>query len=108
MTRGKRRSEAQWQAIIEQQSDSGLNVVTFCQQQSLCRKTFYKYRREARAVKNTDLSSKGFIKIKRPPSAAVLTMTAPTCILHYHSCKLQIQPNRDNAGWLADIMKALS
>lgn len=107
MTKGLRRSQAEWQAIFQQQHDSGLSVVTYCQQQDLCSKTFYKYRRDAKAGKNSDLSNKGFIKIKRPSSPDTLPLTEPACILHYQNCKLQIQSNMD-ASWVAQVMKALS
>jgi len=107
MTRRKRRSQAEWQAIIQRQHDSGLSVITFCQQQDLCSKTFYKHRRDEKAGKNTDLYRKGFIKIKRPSSPGALTLTDPTCTLHYQNCTLQIQSNMD-ASWVAQVMVALS
>jgi hypothetical protein len=103
MTKGLRRSEAEWQGIFQQQNDSGLSVVTYCQQHDLCSKTFYKHRRDVKAGKNTDLSSGGFIKIKKPSSPA----PEAVCVLHYQNCKLQIQSNID-ASWVARVMKALS
>ena len=49
MTNRTRRSQAQWQHLIEQQIEqqthSGLNAATFCRQQKLCRTTFYRYRK---------------------------------------------------------------
>jgi len=107
MTKGLRRSQAEWQAIFQQQNDSGLSIITFCQQQDLCSKTFYKHRRDAQAGKNTVPSNKGFIKIKRPPSPDALARIESACILHYQNCNLQIQSNID-ANWVAQIMKALT
>lgn len=106
VTRRKRRSQAQWQALIRQQKESDQSVTLFCQQQNLSSKTFYKHRREYQAGKNIELPSKGFIKIKKP-SSLPLTQTDSACILHYQNCKLQIQSKTD-ANWVAQIMQALS
>lgn len=49
----QRRSRAQWQALIEQFSTSGLSQAQFCEQQGLMEKTFHNWRlrvnREARS-----------------------------------------------------------
>jgi len=50
---GQRRSRAQWQALIEQFTASGLSQAQFCEQQGLMEKSFHNRRlqldREARA-----------------------------------------------------------
>lgn len=44
MTKRRRRSDAEWQQMIEQQEHCGLSAIAFCQQQGLSSKTFYKSR----------------------------------------------------------------
>jgi hypothetical protein len=44
----QRRDASQWRALIEQQSESGLSVRAFCQQQALNEVSFYAWRRRLR------------------------------------------------------------
>ena len=104
MTKRKYRSQTEWQNIIQQQKDSGLSAITFCQQQGLSSKTFYKRRRTQYEAPIVDAS---FIKIKKSSTQIASSTTDPVGILHYHNSQLHIQSNTD-AHWLAQLMQALS
>ena len=45
--RGQRRSEAQWQAIIERFASSGLGVEAFCRAESISAASFYRWRQRS-------------------------------------------------------------
>ncbi len=107
MTTRKHRSQAEWQAIIRQQKDSGLSAIKFCQQQGLSSKTFYRRRRTQYAAMNKDTVSSSFIKIKKPSTSIISRASAPMSVLHYHDCQLHIQSGSD-ARWLAELLQALS
>ncbi len=107
MTTRKHRSQAEWQAIIQQQKNSGLSAIKFCQQQGLSSKTFYKHRRTQRSVLGNDTSPSSFIKIKKPCPSIVSRTSEPMGVLHYHHCQLHIQSGTD-ARWLAALLQALS
>ena len=104
MTTRKHRSQAEWQNIIQQQKDSGLSAIAFCQQQGLSSKTFYKRRRTQCEAPSVDTS---FIKIKKPSTQISSQLSDPVGILHYHNSQLHIQSSTD-AHWLAQLMQALS
>ncbi len=104
MTKGKRRSQQEWQSIFQQYKDSGLNVQAFCEQQDLCSKTFYAHRRRLLSQKAKSEKST-FIKVQKTSP-----LTPPqnnACILHYQNCKIHLCTDVD-ANWIAKIMKALS
>jgi len=105
MTKGKRRSQQEWQSIFQQQQDSGLNVQAYCDQHDLCSKTFYAHRRQALVRNNNGQAKTKFIKIQKIPSDASSENTQ--CILHYQHCKLHLHAKSD-ANWVAILMKALS
>jgi hypothetical protein len=104
MTKRKHRNQAEWQAIIQQQKDSGLSAVVFCRQQGLSSKTFYKHRRTQCEARSIDAP---FIKIKKPSSQIASSTSDPVGILHYRNSQLHIQSDTD-AHWLAQLMQALS
>ncbi|MFK5894222.1 MAG: hypothetical protein QM504_13455 [Pseudomonadota bacterium] len=90
MTKGVLSNQVECESIFQQKKDSGLNIISFCQLQDLCCIIFYKNRRDAQVGKNTNLSSKGVIKIKKPSSSRTTNPTASVCILYYQKCKLEI------------------
>jgi len=101
MNKRRRRSDTEWQQLIEQQEHSGLNASAFCQQQGLSSKTFYK-RRQVLHQQTTVTDSTGrFIKIQ--PTATPAT----TVVLHYQRAQLHLSAGV-NALWLAQLMQALS
>ena len=98
----QRRSDAEWQQLIEQQQRSGLSVSTFCKQHGLSSKTFYKRRP---ALGEATDSTERFVKIQRPSTPAAATAT--TAVLQYHDSQLHLPAGVD-AQWLAQLMQALS
>jgi uncharacterized protein involved in tolerance to divalent cations len=44
MTQRTHRSQAEWQALIDQQVQSGQSAAAFCREQSLLAKSFYRWR----------------------------------------------------------------
>lgn len=47
------RSTAQWQKLIEEQKQSGLNIKAFCQQHALPTSAFYGWRKRLKVSNNT-------------------------------------------------------
>ena len=105
MSKRRRRSDAEWQQLIEQQQRSGLSAHAFCQQQGLTSKTFYKRRQALRQQTTAVDSTERFIKVQ--PTSTPVAATATTAVLQYHDLKLQL-PAGVGAGWLAQLMRALS
>ena len=106
MAKYQRRSQSEWQRILQQQKTSGLNVKVFCQQQGLSSKTFYKYRRDLSASPDSEVPTASFIKMTKPTRQT----TAPTdtmSVLHYGNSQLHIRPGCD-VQWLAKLLQALS
>ena len=104
MTIRKHRSIAEWQNLVNQQADSGLNGASFCEQQGLSCKTFYR-RRKALTEKSTDSVTSQFIKFQAVPTR---TMTMqPDAVLHYRDSRLSV-PAGTEPAWIAELMKALS
>jgi len=104
MTNRIRRSQAQWQSLVEQQARSGLNGAAFCRQQGLCRKTFYHQRKMLKG-NSTSLVAGRFIQVQAKLDPAVPTQAM--AVLHYRQSRLKIPAGID-AAWIAGVMKALS
>ena len=103
MTNRTRRSQAQWQHLIERQASSELNAAAFCRQHKLCRKSFYRYRKVL-SENPTRLATGRFIQVKAKPALAPTTVMA---VLDYRQTRLQL-PTGIDPVWVADLMKALS
>ena len=82
MNKRRRRSDAEWQQLIEQQQRSGLSAHAFCQQQGLTSKTFYKRRQALRQQPTAMDSTERFIKVQ--PTSAPSAGAVTTAVLHYH------------------------
>ncbi len=104
MTNRKRRSDAEWQSLIDQHQKSGLSALSFCQQQSLSCKTFYKRRQKLQQITPAGNPNR-FIKVKANSDSAKLEVSA--VVLHHQNSRLQLGPDTD-ALLLAKLMKALS
>ena len=99
-----RRSNAEWQDIIERQEQSGLTGVAFCLQEGIYAKTFYRQRKMLRR-KGLVSETNQFIQVQPKP---VPTMPIqPVLVLHYQESRLQM-PAGAEPLWLAQLMKALS
>jgi len=107
MRKRKHRNHAEWQSIIQQQKDSGLNAAAFCRQQGLSSKTFYKRRATHNAAPDLEASHSSFIKINKPSTGIAANTPCSVGILHYHTSQLHIHSGTD-AHWLAQLMQALS
>ena len=105
MKKRRRRSDGEWQQLIERQECSGLNATAFCQQQGLSSKTFYKRRQVLQQQAAAAHSAKRFIKVQ--PKSTPVTATPPMAVLHYQNTRLQLPAGMD-ALWLAKLMQALS
>jgi hypothetical protein len=104
MSKRDRRSNAEWQDIIERQEQSGLTGVAFCLQEGIYAKTFYRQRKLLRR-KGLVAKSNQFIQVQPKP---VQTMpTQPAMVLQYRDSRLQM-PIDAEPLWLAQLMKALS
>ena len=87
MTKQKRRSQAEWRDLIEQQAHSGLNCAAFCEQHGLSRKCFYRYRKIL-DVKTMAVVPGSFIKIQ--PEHAPSKTAHFVAELHYRDSRLHI------------------
>ncbi len=103
MTKRIRRSQSQWQQLVEQQTSSGLNAAAFCRQQGVCRKLFYHHRKMLDET-STQLTTGRFIQVKASPVPAP---TPAMVVLDYRQARLQLPAGIDPV-WVADLMKALS
>jgi len=106
MVKYQRRSEIEWQRIIEQQKVSGLKAKIFCEQQALSVKTFYKYRRDLQVPPESKSPIASFIKIAKP-SQQPMVSTNVIGVLHYTNSRLHIHSGCDEK-WLAKLLRALS
>lgn len=105
MVTRKRRSDAEWQSLIDQQQKSGLSAFVFCQQQSLSCKTFYK-RRQKLQIKSTSAAKPArFIQVKTNSGSAKSAVCS--VVLHHQNSRLQLGTDTD-ALWLAQLIKALA
>lgn len=105
MTKRQRRTDAEWQQLIEQQQRSGLSAHAFCQQRGLTSKTFYKRRQALRQPTTAMDATERFIKVQ--PTSTPVAVTATPAVLHYHDTQLHLSAGVD-AQWLARLMQALS
>ena len=99
-----RRSNAEWQKIIERQEQSGLTGVAFCLQEGIYAKTFYRQRKMLRR-KGLVATPSQFIQVQPKPVQAMPIQ--PTVVLQYRDSRLQM-PAGTEPLWLAQLMKALS
>ena len=104
MTRRIHRSEFEWRLLIEQQASSGLNGITFCEQEEISCKTFYRHRKALRG-KIPDSVTSQFIKVQHGPLQTIALQSA--AILQYRDSRLQLPVDVDPI-WVAELMKALA
>ena len=104
MLKRDRRSDAEWQDIIERQEQSGLTGVAFCLQEGIYAKTFYRQRKMLRR-KGLVAETKQFIQVQ--PKSVQTMPIQPSMVLQYRDSRLQM-PAGAEPLWLAQLMKALS
>ena len=93
----KRRTKAQWQALIEEQVQSGLTAVKFCKQHGINDK-YFSLRKQA-LLKETPKGS-SFAVARVSSSTSTIEVTAGNTIISL--------PASQPAAWVADFVKALS
>ncbi|BCD99863.1 IS66 family insertion sequence element accessory protein TnpA [Marinagarivorans cellulosilyticus] len=93
----KRRTKAQWQALIEEQAQSGLTAVKFCKQHGINDK-YFSLRKQA-LLKETPKGS-GFAVARVSSSTSTIEVTAGNTIISL--------PASQPAAWVADFVKALA
>jgi len=105
MSKRKYRSAGEWKALIEEQIDSGLTGVAFCNERGLSAKSFYKQRKRlgypGRQIAAQRPSS--FVQVQPIVSA----VASQALILHYRDSRLELGSDIE-ASWLAELLRALS
>ena len=93
----KRRSQEEWQQLIQQQLDSGLKASQFCKEHGLCESYFstVKYKLKKKAASSNSFQSIGVLSSLSGihVQAGTVTFTIPAGV---------------DAKWLADFAKHLS
>jgi len=98
----KRRSQADWKALFEQQTVSNLSVAEFCKEHGIGQSYFYK--RKSDLLVKDNCPSNQFIKVK--PQQKNITPLSSIKIQHQQT-RLSL-PATISAIWLADFVKALA
>ena len=93
----KRRTQAQWQALIKEHAQSGLTAVEFCRQRGINDKYF-------------SLRKQSLLKAKpKSEGFAVARITASMSTIEVKMGHATISlPASQPAAWLADFVKALA
>lgn len=98
----KRRSQAQWRALFQQQQRSGQTAAVFCRSQGLCPKYFSLRRRQLLGEVATVDTVPAFVPVAMPRP-----LEAPTLELRLgESLQLRV-PGSVPAAWLAELLHAL-
>jgi putative transposase len=106
MNSKKRKSPAEWQALVAEQQVSGLSVAAFCLKHGLVDKTFYNQRHKlGRAPGPADSPKPGFVQVQ--PAPAAMNASPGSVVLHHRYSRLELGAAVD-PGWLAELMGALS
>ena len=96
-----RRTQEEWQGLIEQQQNSGLSANQFCKQHQLCAKHFSKRKV---ALKKEAVSTL-FVKVNKPVSRTH-SLSQQSLILKQGEWELRI-PSSVSTRWLASLIAEL-
>jgi hypothetical protein len=96
MPKREHRSDAEWQRIIQQQEQSGLTGVAFCEREGLYAKTFYRQRKMLRRI-GLIAKPKRFIQVQPKPVQAIPIQ--PGVVLQYRDSRLHLSADTDSL-WL--------
>lgn len=105
MTTQTRRNPSQWQALVEQQIESGLTVTEFCRQHELSFNYFCKRKRAIQKAPKLEQQLNQFIKLQS--KAETIPVTETGLIIHYHETQLHLATEID-PNWVAQLLQALS
>lgn len=104
MPERKYRSEAEWQALITEQVESGQSALDFCREHGLYAKTFYQ-KRKALRKRGLAPAANAFVQVAPTPFQS--TPQQPGLVLHYQGSRLHL-PAAVDPIWLTALMKALA
>ena len=99
----KHRIEAEWQALIAEQLQSGQSALAFCRDHGIYAKTFYK-QRQAQGKKGLLPFGKAFVQVNAAPVRRQPPQPGP--VLQYQGSRLHLLADTDPM-WLSTLMKAL-
>ena len=99
----KRRSQAQWRALFQQQQNSGLNAAAFCRSQGICPKYFSLRRRQllGEAASAADPVS-AFVPVVVPRAVEVSAVEVRFGEALHRRVPTSVAPR-----WLAELLHAL-
>ncbi|MCP4274065.1 MAG: hypothetical protein GY781_19255 [Gammaproteobacteria bacterium] len=103
----RKKTLKKWQAIIQQQSNSGLPVSRFCKTNRLSITCFYKYKKELSKSANSGsaepVANNSFVKIQ-PPKIS----NSGERIKIQHQQSILSLPTTLEPDWIANLLKALA
>jgi len=91
------RSPDQWRDIIQDQQSSGLDIVTYCQQQQISTTTFYSAR------KKLGLSSSQFVRAKFTKQIEVIE-ERPAIVVTVGKANVSL-PSTTSAAYLSQLLR---
>ena len=100
-----RRTQSEWQTLIQQQSESGLIATEFCRQNEICPKYFSKRKSDLKDLVAEPKSEKSFVKIQR--TVPVPPIIPENIQLKYHQAMMRL-PTSTEPDWLANLLKSLA
>ena len=104
MSHRKYRSRAEWQALIDRQSQSGLGVTEFCKQHGLVPKYFYRKRSQLRDGKALIPADGAFVQVS--PESSLEPAADVKLVLQYRDCQVQL-PLATDPTWLSQLLRSL-
>ncbi len=93
----KRRTQAQWRALIDEQAQSGLTAVEFCRRRGISDK-YFSLRKQS--LLKEEPKSKHFAVARITASMSTIEVKTGHAVINI--------PASQPAGWLADFVKALA
>ena len=99
MSQRTRRSQAEWQALIEQQKQSGLSAAAFCREQGVLAKSFYRWRSRLQVDRDS-----AFVRVV--PQSHVQHTPTGRILLEHGASRVMLEVC--DPQWLAELLKALS
>ena len=100
------RSKAEWRRLVEEHKQSGLNASTFCKQQGLSRKSFYRNRKALQQITENTASRGSFVQVVPCWTGQDRLINEPIEFA-YRESRLRLPPDTDPL-WLARLLKALT
>lgn len=92
----KRRTPAQWKALIKEQAQSGLTATEFCKQRGISDKYFSLRKQQFLKAKP---EPEGFAVARLPPASNAIEVTVGRTVIRV--------PVSQPAIWLADFVRAI-